>query len=135
MFQASLNLPSTPIVNVMTTDERTHLLCATLAAARAPHAARATPPVGGGQIVVRTIKARIQQRAPDAIDHPLAAELAQPWQERLVLEIVVAAAQLAGDDEPGEPQSVEEREGREPEKIADAVERVHLPVDPEAHAH
>jgi hypothetical protein len=59
---------------------------------------------------------------------------AQPTLERDVLERAVVLAQLALGHEPRQPGAAQRRQRREAREVAQAVERVHLPVGEEADA-
>ncbi len=54
--------------------------------------------------------------------------------QRLALERSVVAAQLAVQDEPGQPRAAEQGQRREAQEVGDPVERVHLAVHEEADA-
>ncbi len=111
-----------------------HRLAGAAAVAGGAHAVGARPQVGGGQLGVLPVEARVKQRAPDA-PHDLGAAVAgEPAFQRLALQRAVVAAQLAVRNEPGEPRAAEPGQRGKAQEVADAVERVHLAVDEEADA-
>ena len=98
------------------------------AVARAGHAPRARPQVRRGQVVVATVELRVQQRLPEVVPELAAAGLAQPLLERDLLEVVVAALDLAARDEAGEARAIDGAQAREGRELLQRRHRGQLAV-------